>query len=95
MAHHSSILSTENLEAVRLHLELVGYVAVLHWHIFGASHPTPLAFSDFEAFCDYLRGSTKPGDAIDVWPFPTDDGGRIARGKIPEVDGTIQQGGAY
>jgi hypothetical protein len=95
MAQEGSILSAQNLDAVRLHLESVGYVAVLHWHLFGASHPTPLAFSDFDEFCGYLSGSTKPGDAIDVFPFPADDVGWIARGKIPEADGTIFQGGAY
>ena len=95
MTLQRSVLSTDNLEAVRLHLESVGYVAVLQWHLFGASHPTPLACSDCEVFCDYLRESAKPGDAIDVWPFPADDGGWIARGKIPDADGTIHQGGAY
>ena len=95
MAQEGSILSTQNLDAVRQHLESIGYVAVLHWHLFGASHPTPLAFSNFDEFCGYLSGSTKPGDAIDVFPFPADDVGSIARGKIPEADGTIFQGGAY
>jgi hypothetical protein len=95
MDQQGSILSPGNLDAIRLHLQSVGYVAVLHWHLFGASHPTPLAFSDFDDFCDYVRDSAKPGDAIDVWPFPNEGSGQIARGKIPEVDGTIHQGGAY
>ena len=95
MTHESSILSANNLEAIRLHLESVGFVAVLHWHLFGASHPTPLAFSDFDVFRDYLTGSAKAGDAIDVWPFPADDKDRIAQGKIPNPDGTVHQGGAY
>ena len=95
MHNETSILSDNNLEAIRLHLESVGFVAVLHWHLFGASHPTPLAFSDFEVFREYLRESAKSGDAIDVWPFPTDSGGRIAQGKIPNTDGEIHQGGAY
>lgn len=95
MAQEESILSTNNLEAVRLHLESVGFVVVLHWHLFGASHPTPLAFSDFDEFRDYLSGSTQPGDAIDVFPFPAADVGWIARGKIPEADGTVLKGGAY
>lgn len=95
MVHPHSILSTRNLETVRLHLESSGFVVVLHWHLSGASHPTPLAFSDFEAFCDYLTTATKPGDAIDVWPFPTEEEQRIAFGKIPDTDGRIKQGGAY
>jgi hypothetical protein len=95
MTDRRSIVSSDNLEAVRLHLESVGFVAVLHWHLFGASHPTPLAFSDFDTFRDYLQGSTQPRDAIDVWPFPTEGASRIAQGKVPDADGTIMPGGAY
>ena len=95
MHNQTSIFSTENLRSVQHHLDTAGFVVVLHWHLFGASHPTPLAFSDFEVFSDYLRGSAKPGDAIDVWPFPTSNAERIAQGKIPEADGTIHKGGAY
>ena len=96
MTNRDSILSEINLAAVRNHLSSRGYVAVLHWHCFGASHPTPLAFSDFDDFCNYLRALTKPGDAIDVWPFPDNDNqSRIAQGKIPDQDGTVPTGGAY
>ena len=95
MVNRSSILSVDNLEAIRLHLESVGFVAVLHWHLFSASHPTPLAFSDFEEFVRYLSESAKPGDAIDVFAFPDDGVGKIAQGKIPESDGSVRQGGAY
>lgn len=95
MTRQDSILSVDSLEAVRRHIESAGSVAVLHWHLFGASHPTSLAFSDFETFSEYLRCSTKPGDAIDVWPFPVREEDRIAGGKIPNSDGTVHQGGAY
>jgi hypothetical protein len=95
MSEATSIFSAENLDAIRRHLESVGFVSVLHWHLHGARHPTPLAFSDFEAFEGYMKDYAKAGDAIDVWPFPTDNGERIAKGKMPEHDGSILQGGAY
>ncbi len=50
MTDSSSILSQENLDVVRHHLNFVGYVAVMHKHLFAARGPTPLAFSDFEDF---------------------------------------------
>jgi len=95
MTNSSSILSSQSIAAVRHHLNSVGYISVLHWHLNGARHPTPLAFSDFDVFWEYLSELTKPGDAIDVWPFPADNGLRIAEGKIPNADGTIHQNGAY
>ncbi len=95
MSHPQSIISDQSLQAVRTHLERVGNVAVLHWHLFGARCPTALAFDDFETFQEYLQTSAKPGDAFDVWPFPTDSDLRIAQGKIPEPDGSIRTGGAY
>ncbi|BCT93667.1 hypothetical protein LYSHEL_26940 [Lysobacter helvus] len=91
----SSILSTDSLEAVRRHLDSVGFISVLHWHLGGASHPTPLAFSDFDTFHGYLCERARPGDAIDVWPFPTDYDHRLAQGKVPDADGNIHAGGAY
>ena len=96
MTDRDSILSDLNLTAVRNHLASRGYVAVLHWHRFGASHPTPLAFAEFSDFFDYLKNSTRTGDAIDVWAFPDGDSkARIAQGKIPDSDGNVPLGGAY
>jgi hypothetical protein len=42
----NSILSEHNLSLVKHYLECTGFVAVLHWHLFGGRHPTPLAFHD-------------------------------------------------
>lgn len=95
MTTPASLLSSDRLDAIRDYLQTQGNIAVLHWHLYGARAPTPLAFDDFEAFCDYVRDVARPGDAIDVWPFPSDDDGRIAEGKIPEADGTVHRGGAY
>ena len=95
MTDSSSILSQENLDAVRHHLNFVGYVAVMHKHLFGGRAPTALAFSEIEDFEAYLSEHCKPGDKVIVWPFPDQGVGEIAQGKIPEADGTIFQGGAY
>ena len=95
MTDSPSILSHENLAAVRHHLNFVGYVAVMHKHLFGGRAPTPLAFSEFEDFEAYLSEHCKPGDKLIVWPFPDQGVGEIAQGTIPEADGTVFQGGAY
>jgi len=31
--------------------------------------PDRLAFGDYEAFAEYLRTQTRPGDAIHVWRY--------------------------
>jgi hypothetical protein len=90
-----SILSESNLSLVRAQLATVGFATVLHWHLYGARHPTPLAFSDFEDFLKYPQDETKPGDAIDVWPFPSNPEDRIVGGKIPNADGSVHEAGAY
>jgi hypothetical protein len=89
-----SILSQATLDAVRHHLETVGFVAVLHWHLNQASRPTPLAFAEFDEFAAYLENNAEPGDAVDVWAFPDGDL-RIAQGKFPELDGTVRGPGSY
>ena len=95
MTKSNSILTSQSIATVRRHLDSVGYISVLHWHLAGASHPTPLAFSDFDTFWQYLTESTKAGDAIDVWPFPSENTERIAEGKIPKSDGTVHKSGSY
>ena len=91
----SNILAPEALEAVRLHLDDVGFVAVLWWHYYGSRSPTPLAFDDFDEFETFLRTKPAQGDAIDVWPFPTEPDMQIAKGKIPNERGEVPEGGAY
>ena len=95
MDDSASIMSAENLAAVRHHLNFVGYVVVMHKHLFAARGPTPLAFSDIDDFEAYLAGQCKAGDKITVWPFPALDAPTIAYGIIPEPDGTIRKDGAY
>ena len=73
----------------------VDAIVVQHWHYYGASAPTRLAFDAFDEFKAYLQSRVKPGDAIDVWPFPTNIAAAIARGKYPDGDGRVPIGGAY
>ncbi|MFT3871001.1 MAG: hypothetical protein QM715_21310 [Nibricoccus sp.] len=89
-----NILSHGNLEAVRKHLDDVGNIAVEHWHYYGGRAPTPLAFYDFEMFEEYLKKEVRPGDAIDVYPFPH-KAKTIASGKFPDSEGRVPKGGAY
>ena len=95
MTISKSILSADQLAAIRNHIETRGHIAVVHWHWCGARSPTPLGFSDFDQFLEYLRESGMPGDAFDVWPFPDDYDRRLAEGKIPDANGNIPTGGAY
>ena len=89
------ILSDTNLEAVRNHLENIGDIVVLHWHLCGARAPTPLAFDDFEEFENYLKETVVEGDAIDVWPFPREPDKTIASGKYPDAEGKVPIKVAY
>src|SRR5437773_11184217 len=88
-----NILSSKNLAAIEHYLEEVGAIVVQHWHYYGASAPTRLAFDAFDEFKAYLQSRVKPGDAIDVWPFPTNIAAAIARGKYPDGDGRVPIGG--
>ena len=90
-----NILSPRNLAAVERHLDAVGAIVVEHWHYYGGSAPTHLAFDCFDEFKGYLASRVKPGDAIDVWPFPTDTATAIACAKYPDAEGRVPLGGAY
>lgn len=91
----ANIMTPERLDAVRQHLYSVGNIAVLHWHYCGARAPTPHGFGDFDEFLEFLKSGTEPGDAIDVWPFPTDQKSLLAEGKVPNENGDVPEGGAY
>jgi len=91
----ANILESDRLDAVRNHLENVGFVAVLWWHYHGAQAPTRLTFDDFADYEQFVKTQPVPGDAIDVWPFPNDPKQRIAGGKIPNEHGEVPERGAY
>jgi hypothetical protein len=90
-----SILSENNLVAIKKHLESVGSIAVEHWHFYGSRAPTRLVFDDFDDFNEYLQRNVQPGDAIDVYPFPHHPSKTVARGKYPDAEGRVPKGGAY
>jgi hypothetical protein len=60
-----------------------------------AGLPLISRFDYFDDFKAYLDTRVKPGDAIDVWPFPTDIATAIARAKYPDAEGRVPLGGAY
>src|SRR4051812_30011590 len=84
-----NILSPKNLAAIERHLDDVGAIVVQHWHFYGSQAPTFLAFNDFDSFKAYLDANVGPGDAIDVWPFPSDIQAAIARAKYPDKQGRV------
>jgi len=90
-----NILSAENLVAVKRYLKEKGNIAVEHWHYFGSRSQTPLAFDDYDEFIAYLQANVRPGDAIDVFPFPSNREALIATGKYPDSEGRVPEGGTY
>jgi hypothetical protein len=91
----ANILAAPQLAAVRHHLESMGFVAVLWWHYRGGKAPTRLTFDDFAEFERFLKTQPIPGDAIDVWPFPSAPEQRIAEGKVPNERGEVPERGVY
>ena len=89
----SAALSQDKLREIERYLENSGYIAVLHSHFCGARGATPSAFENFDDFKAYLAREAKPGDIIDVWPFP--DGKHMFSGKIPNDKGQVPKMGAY
>jgi hypothetical protein len=89
-----NIFDESNLAAVRHQLENVGCIVVVHWHYRGASAPTRLIFEDYEDFCEYLVGKTKPGDAVDVHAFPQ-EAKPMAKGKCPDPKGRVPKSAPY
>lgn len=89
-----SIMSPQNLEAIRKHLDEVGSIVVEHWHYYGSRAPTPLGFGDYDAFIAYLQTEVQTGDAIDAYPFP-ERKRALAQGKRPDAEGYVPAGGAY
>jgi len=89
------ILSASNLDIIKKHLKTKGNIAVEHWHFYGSRSPTPLAFDDYEEFVQYLHTQVRPGDAIDVYAFPSEREALVASGKYPDQEGRAPEGGAY
>jgi hypothetical protein len=60
-----SIMSPERLTAIRDVLE-ESPVIVEYWFFYGGRVPDRMVFDDYDAFDEYLRTQTCPGDAIHV-----------------------------
>lgn len=91
----ANIFAADQLDAIRHHLQDVGFIVVLWWHYYGSQAPTRLTFDSYDEWLSFLKAAPRQGDAIDVWPFPSDPKARIAYGKIPNKEGEVPEGGAY
>ena len=92
-----SIVDPEKLRAIRMTLETHGPIVVNHRYLRGARAPSTLTFDDYEEFIAYLTEHARAGDAISVWslwPFMRDTP-PLARGKCPDEDGAVPEGGPY
>ena len=91
-----SIMSPERLSAIREVLEQ-SPIIVEHWFFYGSRAPDRLVFDDYDAFDQYLRTQTRPGDAIHVWRYDAlcRDDNALTHGKCPDIDGLTPKRGAY
>jgi hypothetical protein len=92
-----NILSEDRLATLRKILDDVGPVIVEHWFYYGSRSPDRLVFDDYYTLVEYLKGKTKPGDAIHVWNYAElcRDSNTLVNGKIPDEQGRTPKGGAY
>jgi hypothetical protein len=85
------ITSDENLARIRKAADEVGGIIVRHWFYRGGRGPEIRGFTHFEEFEAYLAQHGRPGDAFDVWSFEEvcrfDEA--LAKGKMPDTDGTV------
>jgi hypothetical protein len=91
-----SILSSENLAALRAALELTPLI-VEHWFYYGGRSPERRIFEYSEDLEAYLGAHAKPGDDIWVWRFDVlcQNDNTLTHGKVPDADGNVPAGGAY
>lgn len=91
-----SIMSPDRLAVIREALEQ-SPVIVEHWFFYGGRAPCRLVFEDYDAFDEYLRTQTRPGDAIHVWRYDTlcRADNALTQGKCPDASGLTPKRGAY
>lgn len=90
------ITSQEGMEAIQGALDK-GPIIIQHWFYRGASSPFVLAVEVMDEFIKYVETKTSAGDILSVWSFPevcTKDN-YVVQGKVPDLDGTTPDGGAY
>lgn len=91
------LASPDNLATIRQILEDVGGIIVEHRIYRGATAPERMFFEDFDDFREFLMTRTAGGDSVFVWSFEdvcTVDA-CLARGKIPDLDGSVPRSGSY
>lgn len=74
-----------------------GPIIVQHWFYRGASSPFVIAMETLDEFTDYVKTKTSAGDILSIWSFSevcTKDN-YVVQGKVPDLDGTTPEGGAY
>lgn len=91
-----NILSPEIMDVVRDYLER-GPVIVEHWLYRSGCSPVRMVYDDFGMFEKYVRNSSIPGDAFQVWDFVSlcRDDNSVVNGKYPDLDGRVPEKGVY
>lgn len=70
---------------------------VEHRFFHGARAPFRFVCGDYDQLVAYVRDHARPGDAFVVWRFEEccRDDNVADRGKMPDADGRVPEGGAY
>ena len=91
------ITDPEILERLKAIIENESPLIVEHRSYRGASAPPRLIFDSADAFEEYFRDRTRPGDSFYIWAFEAccTDERVIARGKVPDEEGRTPRGGSY
>lgn len=90
------ITSAEGIAAIAATLNR-GPIIVQHWFYRGSSSPYVLTMETLAEFTEYVKTKTSAGDILSIWSFVevcTKDN-YVVQGKVPDLDGTTPEGGAY
>jgi hypothetical protein len=89
-------LDEAKLSVVRAALEETP-VILEHRFYRGSQAPHRLVFDEFEALAEYLRISTRAGDAVWIWRYSDvcRDADAFTWGKISDDAGRVPKGGPY
>lgn len=90
------ITSQAGMEAIQSALNR-GPIIIQHWFYRGASSPFVLAMEVMDEFVTYVKTKTSAGDILSVWSFSEvcTKNNYVVHGKVPDLDGTTPEGGAY
>lgn len=90
------VTSAEGLQAIEAIFNQ-GPIIVQQWFYRGASSPCVLTFETMDEFILFIKSKVSAGDILSVWNFYevcTKDN-VVVQGKVPDLDGTTPEGGAY